>query len=163
MLKFLKRLWRKIRVYIAFAAIALAAGGLAGLLSGGSMAAFEALKKPPLAPPGWLFPAAWTALYVLMGVSAGLVWRSSAGEERRDAIFLWGAQLFVNFFWTILFFVFEYRLLAAFWLMLLIALVILMITKFAKLNKTAAYLQLPYLLWLCFALYLNIGVWYLNK
>lgn len=163
MLKFLKRLWRKIRVYVAFAAIALAAGGLAGLLSGSSMADFEALRKPPLSPPGWLFPVVWSALYVLMGISAGRVWRASSGAKRRDAIFFWGAQLFVNFFWTLIFFVFQYRLFAAVWLMLLLALVVIMVLKFAKIDRAAAYLQLPYLLWLCFALYLNLGVWYLNK
>lgn len=163
MLRFLKRLWGKIRVYVVFAAIALAAGGLAGLLSGSEMADFEALRKPPLSPPGWLFPVVWSMLYVLMGVGAGRVWRASSGELRRDAIYLWGAQLLVNFFWTIIFFVFQYRLFAAVWLALLLTLVIAMTLKFAKIDKPAAYLQLPYLLWLCFALYLNLGVWYLNK
>lgn len=163
MLAHLKRLWIKIRAFVGYIAAALAAGALSALLTSGSMAAFEALRKPSFAPPGWIFPAVWTVLFVLMGVSAALAARRGAGEARADALALWWAQLLVNFFWSLFFFRFEYRLFAFFWLLLLLGLVSLMIVRLFRISKTAAYLQIPYLLWLLFAACLNFSVWFLNR
>lgn len=78
-------MWKKIRPYVAFAAVALAVGALSAVLTSGEMDAFSQLRQPPLAPPAWLFPVVWTVLYLLMGVSMALVWRSSRGQHRRDA------------------------------------------------------------------------------
>lgn len=158
----IKRFWRKISAYVIFAAIALAVGGLSSLITGDAFT-FEHVRKPAFAPPEWLFPIVWTILYILMGISAGLVWRDSRGNVRAGAISLWGLQLLVNFFWPIFFFVFQYRLLALIWEILLIILVLAMIIRFRKISKTAAYLQIPYLLWLLFAAYLNYCIYLLNK
>ena len=145
-------------------AIPLAVGGLASFLSGGGMETFAAVNKPPLSPPGWLFPVVWTILYILMGVSSYLVSVSDGNpQEREKALALYGYQLVVNFLWPIFFFDFQWYLFSFFWLLLLWVLVFLMIRSFAKVSKTAAYLNIPYLLWLTFAGYLNLGIWWLNR
>ena len=156
-------MWKKIRPYVAFAAIALAVGALSAVLTSGEMDAFSQLRQPPLAPPAWLFPVVWTVLYLLMGVSMALVWRSSRGQHRRDAVTLWSIQLAVNFFWTILFFNLHVRLFAFIWLVLLFVCAALMTAEFARWNKPAAWLQAPYLLWLAFEGYLNMAVYLLNR
>lgn len=156
-------MWTKIRPYFGFSAIALAVGGLSALLTRGEMEAFSALRQPPLSPPGWVFPVVWTILYLLMGVGMGLVWRMSEGDERRRAVTLWSAQLLVNFVWPLLFFVWKIRLFAFFWLVLLLVLVGKMVSEFEKHSPLAAKLQIPYLLWLIFAGYLNLGVYFLNR
>ena len=107
----------------------------------------------------WLFPIVWGILYALMGVSAARV----ASTESRYGLNLFIAQLVVNFFWSLLFFNAQAFGFAALWLALLWILVFLMILAFRKSDPLAALLQLPYLLWLSFALYLNVGVWYLNR
>lgn len=145
-------------------ALPLLVGVVAGLLSRGAMMDFEALNQPPLSPPAWLFPVVWTILYTLMGISAYLIKTSDANpEEKSDALTLYHYQLIVNFLWPIFFFNFGWYLFAFFWLLLLWILVILMIRQFDKISKPAAYLNIPYLLWLTFAAYLNFGVWWLNR
>ena len=109
-------MWNKTRPYVGFSAAALAVGGLSALLSGSGMKDFAALNQPPLSPPGWIFPVVWTILYVLMGVGMAIVWRETSGRARRRAVEAWALQLAANFFWTILFFRLEARLLAFFWL-----------------------------------------------
>lgn len=156
-------MWRKIQPYVAFVAIALAVGALSAVLTHSEMDAFSQLKQPPLSPPAWLFPVVWTVLYFLMGVSMAMVWRSSRGQHRRDAVTLWGIQLAVNFFWTILFFNLHARLFAFIWLVLLFVCVVLMTAEFRRWNRSAAWLQVPYLLWLVFAAYLNMAVYLLNR
>ena len=76
-------MWKKLRPYIGFSAAALAMGGLAGLASKDSMAEYANLLQPPLAPPGWVFPAMWSVFYILMGISAGIVWKSAHPSEAR--------------------------------------------------------------------------------
>lgn len=156
-------MWAKIRPYLGFSAAALAVGGLSAVLTQGEMEAFSALRQPPLSPPGWVFPAAWTILYLLMGVGMGLVWRMSEGEDRRRAVTLWSVQLGANFLWPLLFFVWKARLLSFFWLLLLLVLVGKMVSEFEAHSALAAKLQIPYLLWLVFAGYLNLGVYFLNR
>ena len=156
-------MWERIRPYLGFSALALAVGGLAAALTQGEMEAFAALRQPPLSPPGWLFPAAWTILYLLMGIGMGMVWRGSRGDDRRRAATLWGVQLGVNFLWPLLFFLWKARLFAFFWLVLLLVLVARMASEFEKTSVAAARLQIPYLLWLLFAGYLNLGVYLLNR
>ena len=153
---------KKIWPGIGFSAIALGVGGLSALLSSDAMKSYENLLQPPLAPPGWVFPVVWTILFILMGISAGIVWRGSSGRARRYALGLWGIQLFFNFCWTYLFFNLQWRLFAFFWLLALLLLVIAMISRFSRISTAAAQLNYPYILWLCFAGYLNLGSYILN-
>ena len=155
-------MWKKSDSYLISVAIALAVGGLSGFLTRESMAAYSILVRPPLSPPGWLFPVVWTVLFILMGVSAAMVFVTKAPGTKR-ALILYGAQLVVNFFWPILFFNLEARFFAFLWLLLLLALVLLTAKNFYKISKTAGLLLLPYLLWLLFAGYLNLGVYLLNR
>ena len=156
-------MWTKIRPYVGFSALALLVGGLSSMITQGQMEAFSALRQPPLSPPGWVFPVAWTILYLLMGVGMAIVWRKSDGERRRRAVTLWGVQLAANFLWPLLFFLWQLRLLSLVWLVVLLILVANMTSEFEKTSVTAARLQIPYLLWLLFAAYLNLGVWILNR
>lgn len=153
-----------VKILVIFIAIPLAVGGLAAFLSGGGMETFEMVKKPPLSPPGWLFPVVWTILYTLMGIASYLVYASDASqEEKARALTIYGCQLIVNFLWPIFFFNFGWYLFSFVWLILLWILVRWMIFLFANISKTAARLMVPYLLWLTFAGYLNIGIWYLER
>ena len=152
------------KIYAIGALIALAVGVLSGILTRGSMQLYtDMITKPPLSPPGWLFPVVWTILYILMGVGAAMIWSETPGAARSRGLNLYVAQLVVNFFWSLIFFNGQAYGFAALWLILLWVLVFLMILQFWKINKTAAYLQIPYLLWLSFAAYLNIAVWLINR
>lgn len=145
-------------------ALPLAVGVVAGLLTRNAMMDYQVLNQPPLSPPAWLFPIVWTILYILMGISSYLIKTSDANpEDKTNAITLYNYQLIVNFLWPIFFFNFGWYLFSFAWLILLWVLVILMIREFDKISKPAAYLNLPYLLWLTFAAYLNFGVWWLNR
>ena len=143
--------------------IPLLVGGLSALLSGGGMAAFSMLQKPPLSPPGWLFPVVWTILYVLMGIASYLVYTADADQQEISrALIAYGLQLFFNFFWSILFFRFGWYFFSFLWLAALWALILLTIRSFAVIDKRAAYLLIPYLIWVTFAGYLNLGIALLN-
>ena len=151
------------RQYAAFIGLSEAAGLLSGLISREGTALYSQLaQKPPLSPPGWLFPVVWTILYTLMGISAARIWAAPGTQERSRGLNLFFAQLIINFFWSPIFFNARAYGLALVWLLLLWILVYLMIREFRKTDAAAAGLQLPYLLWLTFATYLNWGVWQLN-
>jgi len=135
--------------------IPLVIGGIVGLIIMPFMD-YESLNKPPLSPTSIVFPIVWTILYILMGISAYLVSKSA------PIPFVYYVALGVNALWSIIFFVFKFRLLAFIWIILLIFLVIKMIIEFYKTNKASAYLQIPYLLWLLFAGYLNLRFYLLN-
>ncbi len=138
-------------------------GVLSSLLSGNFSSFYQELVKPPLAPPGILFPIVWAILYALMGISAYMIYVSDAGTtEKRKALALYAVQLFVNFMWSIVFFRFEQIGAAAAVLILLVILVALMIVTFRRIRPLAGYLNIPYLLWVTFAAYLNIGFLILN-
>ena len=141
--------------------ISLGSGGLAALFTGNSMEFYQSLKQPPLSPPGWVFPLAWTILYSLMGVAAYLVWmRDSTG--RNGALFFYGLQLIFNFVWPLLFFNARAYLASLIWLLLLWVLILITTARFFQETKAAGWLMIPYLLWVAFAGYLNAGVWLLN-
>ena len=145
-------------------AIPLMVGTLAGLLTRNSMEVFSLVEKPPLAPPAWLFPVVWTLLYVLMGISSYLILTSDAEfEEIAQAMRIYVYQLVVNFLWPTFFFNFRWYLFSFFWLVLLWVLVFVMIRRFYTISKPAAFLNIPYLIWLTFAGYLNFGIWWLNR
>ena len=140
-----------------------AVGALSGFLTRNGTRIYEqSVDKPPLTPPGIVFPIVWGILFALMGISAARVSVQGERSMRRAALTVFFVQLFFNFFWSIIFFNFQTFGLAFIWLLLLLALVVLMIVLFARVDKAAALLQLPYLLWVGFALYLNFGVWRLN-
>lgn len=144
-------------------AIPLAVGGLSAWLSRGSMDKFAGLNKIPLSPPGWLFPVVWTILFVLMGIASYLVLLS--GRPQRvvsSALRLYGLQLAVNFFWSIFFFRLSLYLFSFIWLILLWILIWITAVRFYRILKTAGYLMLPYLLWVSFAGYLNLGIYLAN-
>lgn len=151
--------WKKLILCIA---IPLAVGGASALLTQNSMETFDSVLKPPLSPPGWLFPVVWTVLYTLMGIASYLVVRSGYPYRTRTALWVYGIQLFFNFFWSIIFFNFEQYYFAFVWLIILWLLIILNTILFYRLNKTAGYLLIPYLLWVTFAAYLNLGIAILN-
>ena len=143
-------------------AIPLAVGGLGALLSGG-FSDYAQLNQPPLAPPGWLFPIVWTVLYLLMGYASYRVWVGDGSQEdKRKALIAYAVQLFLNLLWPILFFRFELRLSAFFLLILLWIAIFITVRLFSKLDERAGDLLLPYLLWVTFAGYLNLGVYLLN-
>ena len=144
-------------------AIPLVVGGAAGLLTMNSMEAFEALNQPPLSPPGWLFPVVWTVLYVLMGIASYLVSVSDAPqEEKARALWTYGIQLAFNFLWPIAFFNLKWYLFAFLWLVILWILILITALRFGRIRKPAGYLLVPYLLWVAFAGYLNLGICLLN-
>ena len=125
------------------------------------METFEMVNKPPLSPPGWLFPVVWTILYVLMGIASYLVLTS--GKPDDIALKAYGIQLAVNFMWPILFFNLNLYLFSFIWLVALWLLVYQTIRLFWSASKTAGALMNPYLLWITFAGYLNLGIYFLNN
>ena len=155
--------WRALRPYLFFVVLALAVGGAAGAAARTGMDAYDLLTKPPATPPDRLFPVVWTLLYLLMGIAMGRVWRAADGSARRQAAALWCVQLGVNGFWPVVFFLWQAHGAAFFLLAGLIALVLAMSAQFSRRDPAAAWLCVPYLLWLLFAAYLNLGVWLLNR
>lgn len=152
--------WKKL---IILTLLPLAVGALAGFLTRGGMEDFEYMRKPPLSPPGWLFPVVWTALYTLMGIASYLVCTAPVSPARkRRAFTVYGMQLAVNFIWPLLFFGLDVYLLAFFWLVLLWLLILLTMVMFGYISTPAGKLLVPYLLWVSFAGYLNLGVYLLN-
>ena len=139
-------------------------GSIAGIITAKEISAwYVALNKPSFNPPGYLFGPVWSALYILMGVSMFLIWNTPKTTLRQKALTVFGVQLFFNFWWSILFFSFHTILLSLVDILLLWFLIIYMITLFKKIKPVAAYLQIPYLLWVTFATVLNICIWYLNR
>lgn len=152
----LKFPWKSLLVCLL---IPLAVGGLSGIINQPGMAAFDALAKPPLTPPNWVFPVVWTILYLLMGLASWLVWAYSKSRGAvQAALRLYSLQLGMNFFWPLFFFTLEWRLGAFVWLMVLWALILVTLLRFYRLNKAAGWLMAPYLAWVAFAGYLNLGV-----
>ncbi len=137
------------------------AAGVAAFFASGSREIYQNLSLPPLAPPALAFPLVWSVLYFLMAVSAWLIWRQNR-EGGSRALSLYVAQLVVNVFWTRLFFANQAYGAAFIWLLLLLVLVIAMIKAYYPINRLAAFLQIPYLIWLLFAGYLNLMVAVLN-
>jgi len=150
----------KIKIYVKSVLIPLLVGVTVGLLTSSSMD-YEMLVRPPLAPPDILFPIVWTILYTLMGVSDGILTANALHDDTSK--FIYYLQIFVNALWPIAFFILKWRFFAFLWIILLAVLIIWMIREFYKKNKLSAYLQIPYLLWVLFATYLNFATWWLNR
>lgn len=155
----------KIKPYVISVAIALAVGGLSALLTAGSMDLYSEIVQPPLAPPSFLFPVVWTILYILMGISAAMIYleKDRMPREVSRALIVYAVNLFLNFFWSIIFFNMRAFLFSFIWLVLLWATIAVMIIKFRRIKPLAGYLQIPYLVWVTFAGYLNLAIYILNK
>ncbi len=155
--------WKRIKVYAIFIAATEAVGALSGWLTNSGMKYYsETVQKPPLSPPSIVFPIVWAILYALMAFAAARIWMSPPSEDRTSGIKLYIAQLVLNFFWSIIFFDLRLYATAFVWLAAMWALILLMILKFRKIDRLAAYINIPYLVWVLFAGYLNVGVWILN-
>ncbi len=138
------------------------AGVLSSLSSGNVGQIYASLIKPPLSPPGWLFGVVWPILYLLMGIAAYIIYQAPQSPEREKAINLYWVQLFINFLWPIVFFRFEWFWISVLVILLLDVLVLITTILFYRIYKIAGYLMIPYLLWILFATYLNIGIAVLN-
>jgi tryptophan-rich sensory protein len=158
-------MWKKIKPYVISIAIALAVGGLAAFLTRNDMDIYKEIVLPPLAPPSILFPIVWSILYVLMGISAAMIYlrKDDAPNAVRDALSVYGINLVLNFMWSIIFFKFRVFLFAFIWLLALFAVIIKMIFDFRKIKPISGYLQIPYAVWVAFAGYLNFAIWILNR
>lgn len=149
----------KFKIYAKSILIPVIVGGIVGLLIS-NFIDYNSLQKPFLAPPSILFPIMWTILYLLMGISYGILEIKSLVDSKIN--FIYYLQLFVNAMWSIIFFILKWRLFAFIWIILLDILVIVMIIQFYKKNKLSGLLQIPYLLWVLYASYLNLGFYILN-
>ncbi len=143
-------------------AIPLIAGGLATVLNIEGFKNFDSIQKPSITPPQIVFPIVWTILYVLMGLSAYLIYKAG-NEDKRYAYSFYGIQLVLNFLWTCFFFGIENYSGSMIIIAALAVSIIGMIYFFWKINKKSAYLQIPYLVWVLFASYLNYLVYIMNK
>lgn len=141
-------------------AIPLAVGGLAALLSGG-MGSYKVMNQPPLSPPGWVFPIVWTILYLLMGEASYRILISDS-PRKKQALTAYGVQLFLNFIWPLFFFGGQMYLTAFIILIALWVAIFITLRRFSNIDETAGDLLLPYILWVTFAGYLNLGVFLLN-
>ena len=153
----------KIKPYAVSILLALAVGGLSGFLTSLGMDSFDALTKPPLTPPSFLFPIVWTVLFILMGVGAARIYLTEPTAARNRALIVYVVQLAVNFLWSIIFFTPQAYAFAFFWLILLWVLILTMIYLFCKVDKPAALIQIPYAIWVTFAGYLNLMIWLMNR
>ena len=149
----------KFKVFAKSILIPVIVGGIVGLIISGSID-YNSLQKPVLSPPSILFPIMWTILYILMGISYGILKSNNLTDSNINLIYY--LQLFVNAMWSIIFFTLKFRLFAFIWIIILDILVIIMIIKFYNKNKLSGLLQLPYLLWILFASYLNLSIYLLN-
>ena len=147
--------------------IPLVVGILSSFITKDAMISFNAMKKPPLAPPGILFPIVWSILYVLMGISSYIIFEYYGKDDanlklKNKCLLIYAIQLIFNFFWSIIFFKFKIYFVALAWLIFLWILVLILIIESKKINRVGSMLLIPYLMWMTFAAYLNIGIAILN-
>ena len=153
---------RKIRVYAIAILIPEAVGALAGLLTRAGIQNFRNVPQSALTPPAIVFPIVWTILYALMGVSLARIWMEEESDGRSKGLTLFVFQLIFNFFWSLFFFNMGAYGFSLLWILGLWLLIAWMIRSFYEVDKSAALLQIPYLVWVSFAAYLNYVVWKLN-
>lgn len=150
-------------VYVISVLMIEALGFAVGVLTRtGTQLYAQSINKPPLSPPGVVFPVAWTILYALIGIGLARILLSTPSGDRTIAIMLFAVQLLLNLAWCFIFFGSQNYLLALIELVIMLAVVVIMIVFYRKIDSVAAGLQIPYVLWLCFATYLNLGVILLN-
>ena len=158
-------MWAKLKPYVISIAIALGVGGLSAFLTRNNMNIYGRIIQPALAPPAILFPIVWTLLYTLMGISSARIRlkKEENPELVLDALFAYVIQLILNFFWSLIFFNMQNFLFSLIWLVLLWIAILVMIIRFYRVEPLAALLQIPYLLWVTFAGYLNFMIYQLNR
>ena len=158
-------MWKKLKVYVVSILIALGVGFLSSSLSGDFTGLYSSLSLPALALPSAAFPIVWSVLYVLMGISAAMVFlrRNENALVVDNALTVYGGNLIINFMWSIIFFGFEAFLFAFVWLLFLLTTVISMVFSFKKIMPISGYLQIPYAAFLVYAGYLNLSVYLLNR
>jgi len=138
-------------------------GFLSGFLSMTASSDYKNFNKPPFSPPGLVFPVVWIILFFLMAVAAYRIWmKGKSGEDITKALVLYGIQLFLNFLWSIIFFRFRLYAIAFLELLVLVVYILLTTFEFHKIDKTSAYLMIPYIAWVSFAGALNYAIWMLN-
>ena len=157
-------MWAKLKPYFISILIALGTGGLSAFLIRDNVYIYSLMRKPPLAPPAILFPIVWTPLYLLMGVSCARIYllRAAYPDDVFDALHNYTLQLIFNFLWPVIFFNMHTFLFAFIWIVVLWTGLLKMIFKFSRLDTAAAYLQIPYFLWVTYAGYLNFMIYLLN-
>lgn len=152
------------KTYVLWILAVEAVGALSGWLTrDGARLYNETIRQPPLSPPAIAFPIVWGILFLLMGIGAARIYLAPASQARSRSLLLFAVQLGFNFFWSIIFFNLQRFGLAFLWLVVLWGLILWMILSFRRVDPLAAWLQVPYLLWVTFAAYLNVGVWVLNR
>ena len=149
-----------IKELLFYIIITLIIGGIPSLFIKTSEV-YGKLNKPPLSPPGIIFPFVWGTLFILMAISIYRVMKSDS-DKKSEARLIYFIQLIINAFWTPIFFGLNQYFLAFLWILMLILLVVTMLILFYKIDKVSAYLNIPYLIWLLFACYLNFGIFILN-
>ena len=156
---------RNLKIFAIAIAIPLLVGGLSALLTRGNMQIYSQVQTPPLSPPAILFPIVWTLLYILMGISSAIIWanREKDIEAAQSGLAAYAVSLAFNFTWSILFFNFRLFGFSFVWLLALWILILVTILQYRKISPTAAYLHIPYAVWVAFAGYLNAGIWWLNR
>jgi len=157
-------MWKKWKPYVISVLIALGVGALSAFLSRNNMDLYSDIVLPPLAPPSILFPIVWTILYILMGISAAIVYqnREKDPDAAQNGLISYALSLAVNFFWSLIFFNLRAYLFAFIWLLCLLFLILRTIFFYRKVSPPAAILQIPYTVWVIFAGYLNLAITLLN-
>ena len=149
------------KAFIIIIVITFVVGSFFSFFTIHNMNTFKELNKP-INVPAILFPIVWSILYILMSISCYIIYKSDS-RDKKKAITIYAIQLIVNSLWTLIFFGFDAYLLAFIWVMFLIVLVTIMIITFYNIDKRAAYLNIPYIFWIVFAGYLNLGIYILNR
>ena len=158
----MKKFTRK--TYVFWILLTEAIGAFSGYLTRDAAKSYtDTIIQPPLSPPAIVFPIVWGILFALMGIGVARIYSAPASSARSRSLLLFLVQLAFNFFWSIIFFNFQAFGFAFIWLIVLWFLILFMIFSFHKVDKLAAWLQIPYFLWVTFAAYLNFGIWILNK
>ena len=141
-----------------------ATGLLSGFLSRAELNTwYQSLSKPDWNPPSQIFGPVWTMLYLLMGIALGLIWKADTEVvKEKTALYLFAIQLFLNFWWSIIFFRFHAPGWAFVEIVIMLVAILATMMEFGRINKTAAWLMVPYAAWVCFATILNATLWHMN-
>lgn len=154
---------KRFKPYIIAVLIVEAIGAISSWLTKAGVDRYiKTVVKPSLTPPSFIFPIVWGILFALMGISVARIWLKPQSQQRTQSLFIFALQLAVNVIWTLIFFNLQTFGIAFIVILLLLALILLMISSFSKIDKLAAKLQIPYFLWVLFAAYLNISIFFLN-
>lgn len=155
----------KIRIFALLTAILIPVlvGLFSAYLTRNDMAIYETMNRPALAPPGWVFPVAWTALYIMMGLASYFVFVSDADSEtKRKSLTAYGIQLLMNFCWSVLFFTLSRYLLALIWLLGMWLVILISTIRFYRIHRPAGLMMTLLLLWITFAAYLNLSCYIMS-